>query len=310
MIILSKKNRILFSASLLIVCGALCVIGKIFAQESAGETMESLGISVDQAIFSFDLSPGEKKTFKINVKNTSNRQQEMSVGVQDFFIAEDNEVIFDNGTNGPASMQSWISGLSEAWSLMSAESKELQFSINVPIDAVGGSRYAAIMINAAPESAREGTSVNGRMGIYVLVNVAGEKSGSGKLVNFKVPLYPENYVDFVAEFENDGTVHYIPHGEINIKNFFTKNTEVLQLEKHFVFPGKKYNFVSRWNVRSKFGIYSVQISIVDGDGRVHQAEGLILGRYSPIVIVGLVAFAIFIIKAWCVFYRRKKADRN
>lgn len=310
MITLSKKNIILFSASLLFLCGALCVTEKTFAQESASERMESIGISVDQAVFSFDLSPGEEKTFKLNIKNTSNWQQQMSVGVQNFFVTDNNEVMFDNGINGSEGVSSWISGLPEDWSSMPNESKELQLAINVPADAAGGSRYAAIMVNAAPESVGEGTSVNGRIGVYVLVNVAGETSGSGKLVNFQVPLYPDKNVEFVAEFENNGTVHYVPHGEINVKNLFTKKTEVLKLEKHFVFPGKKFNFVSRWNVESKFGIYGVQISIVDGDGRVHQSERLILGRYSPIILLGLVGFAIFIIKAWCVFYRRKKADRN
>lgn len=302
-----SKILYFFCLTSLLLYGMLCAEKKSFAQGKNDE--EIVGISVDQSALAFDLAPGEERKMKINVGNTSSEEQRMSAETQDFSIGENNEVSFIDGDNEIYGMRSWVKVPTDPWLLDPGSSKEIECVISVPKDAIVGSHYAAVMLRAFPKINVDNfqkTIVSGRIGVYVLVNVLGDKSGTGKLTKFEAPLIADKKVAFNAEFANDGTVHYIPHGEINIRNFLTRKTETINLEKHFVFPGKKYSFATNWDVRSLFGIYVAEASFTDGDGMVHQSQRMIFGKYSFITLLGLVSVVFVIMKTGYVFYRKKR----
>ncbi len=308
MIFFGKKGLVPFCALLVIMtCSALCVAKKALAQETSAD--EIVGISIDQSAFAFDLAQGEEKKFKVNVVNISANEQRMSAEKQDFSVADNNEITFIDGDNEAYGMRSWLEIPVDPWLLSPNETREIEFSIVVPKDAVVGSHYGAVMLRAFPEINVDNfqtTIVSGRVGIYVLINVLGEKSGAGKITKFDAPLVADKDVVFNTEFANNGTIHYIPHGEISVRNFFTRKTETVELEKHFVFPGKKYSFAAKWNVKSLFGVYVAQASFTDGDGRAHQTKKMLFGKYSFVTILGFIAVLIVITKTGYGLCFRKK----
>jgi hypothetical protein len=283
--------------------------GTILAQENNPGTKDLVGISVDQSVFAFDLNPGEKQSFKIKLKNTSDQKQQMSAIREDFSVSDNNATNLLDGKNEIYGMKDWISTSEKDWFLEAGENKELVFQFEVPKDASVGSHFSSVLIRSFPAITGvnfEHTLISGQVGIYVLVNVKGQVSGKGKITKFEAPIFGDKSIAFKTEFENDGSVHYIPHGEISIKNILTGRSDKVDIEKHFVFPGKKYSFDSEGSIPSVLGIYIANASFVDGDNARHSQKRIIFGKYSAFTILIIV----FLMLALGRLFHRKYAKKE
>jgi len=284
------------------------VSAAVFAGEAEGKE-DRIGISIDQAVFSFDLAPGEKKTFKAGLENIAEEKQQMTVFQEDFSIADNNATSLIDGENEIYGMKNWISFPEKNWFLEGKEKKTLELELAVPENAGVGSHYAAVLIRATPVVTGENferSIVAGQAGIYVLVNVKGEVSGKGKITKFEAPIFAGKKISMKTEFENDGSVHYIPHGEINIKNVLTRKNSKVDVEKHFVFPGKKYSFLSEADIPSVLGIYVANASFVDGESIRHNSKRIIFGKYAAVTIFVLLLILAFFGKLFHSRYMVKK----
>lgn len=263
-----------------------------------------VGISIDQSVFSFDLNPGEKQNFKVKLKNTSDQRQQMSSYREDFSVSDNNATELTEGKNEIYGMKDWIGVSEEDWFLEAGENKEIDFELAVPKDASVGSHYTSVLIRSFPAITGENfekTIISGQVGVYILANVKGHVSGKGKINRFDAPVFAGKNVTLKTEFENDGSIHYIPHGEINMRNMLTGKISKIDIEKHFVFPGKKYSFDSEGTLPSVLGIYIANASFIDGDNARHSAKRIIFGKYSAITIAVALFLAIMLGK----LYRRK-----
>ncbi len=257
---------------------------------------EKVGVAVEQSVFSFSLWPGQKQEFIINSKNIISSRQKMSFEVIDFFVGENNETAFLSDGNEIYGMKNWVSNDKKDWIAETGDQDRNKFVIDVPEDASVGSHYCVIMLSALPIVDGENFQkplVGGQIGVYVLVNVLGDVSGKGKIEDFQVPKIAQKENALNVVFKNEGNVHYVPHGGIEVKNIFTGKTEDEKLEKHFVFPGKNFSFQHNWATPSLFGAYSVKAYFVDQDGRNLFKEKLVFGKYFPFVSV-LLAGGIFL----------------
>lgn len=268
---------------------------------------EQVGLSVDQTVFSFTLSPGEEKSFTLNSKNISKEKERVSVQSQDFSFGENNRIealIPKNELNG---MSEWVTVSEDKMILIPEENKELKLLVKVPKDASIGSHFALVSIQALPEingQNFQSTLTGGQVGVYVLVNVAGKVSGSGTINTFEIPIITDKQAILKTEFENTGNIHYIPHGEVSIKNILTGQTQNVEIEKHFVFPGKKYQFELTWDKASLFGAYYAKDFFVDGNNITHTSSRFFFGKFFFVILLLVAGLLI------ALFIYRKKIFRN
>jgi hypothetical protein len=258
---------------------------------------DTIGLSIDQSIFSFDLAPGEQKTFSFNAKNISDSNEQIAANFQDFNFGDNSEIANLTPKNELNGVSEWLSVNEKDLKLNSQESQALTMTISVPKDAAVGSHWALVSLQAIPEITGQNfqtTIVTGQVGIYVLVNVTGKISGSGNLESFEAPLLTDKQAILKAAFENTGNIHYIPHGEVQIKNLITRQTQNIEVEKHFVFPGKKYLFELAWDKASLFGAYYAQAFFVDGNGNVHASGRLFFGKFFFAIVIILIIILVFI----------------
>jgi hypothetical protein len=283
--------------------------GIIFAQENNSGVEDKVGISIDQSVFAFDLNPGEKQDFKVKLKNTSDQKQQMSVVQEDFSVSDNNITNFLDGKNEIYGIKDWIGTSETNWFLEAGENKEVKFQLEVPKDVSVGSHYGAVLIRSFPAITGlnfEHTLISGQAGMYVLVNVKGQVSGKGKITKFDAPIFADKTISLKTEFENDGSIHYVPHGEINIKNILSGSNSKIDMEKHFVFPGKKYSFDSEGSIPSTFGIYIANASFIDGDKIQHNQRRIIFGKFSIITVLLLLFLAVALGKLFHQKYMQEK----
>jgi hypothetical protein len=269
---------------------------------------DQAGISIDQSVFAFDASPGESQNFTLNVKNITLSDQEITFEASDYFIGNNNEISFIADANEASGLKNWLSSDVPLLTLKPGEEREISLALKIPANATPGSHYGAVLAKARAQNQENlsGQQISGRVAAHVLVNVKGDFNGGGKIDYFYTPIFSGKITEISATFENTGNIHYIPHGEITIKNLITKKAQNSTLDKHFVFPGKSYNFSIKENIPSVFGIYSAEASFVDGEGKLYSVRRYVLGKYFP-VVVGIVLIALTILARFIIRSRKNNS---
>lgn len=269
-----------------------------------------VSLALDQTVFSLSGKPGEEKNLEINVGNLLDKKQLISLVISDLTLEENNRLSLLVTQNNFFGMKDWILADEKNWIFEPKETRKIMLKVKVPKDATVGSHYAGIFFRALPEIQGENfrdVLVGAQVGTYVLFNVDGAVVGGGKINSFQAPVIAKEQTDLKVEFENTGNIHYIPHGEIDVKNLISQKTEKIELEKHFVFPGKKYTFENNWQVGSVWGVYFAKAYFVDGNKAGHFSRRLIFGKFSFVWLLAL-AGIVFIFRKMHkrIFWRPKK----
>ena len=261
-----------------------------------------VGISIDQSVVSFDASPGETHTFSLNVRNTFSQPEIVNLEAEDVVLGDNNQKEPATISEETRGLKNWIKADNTSLKLAPGENRQVFLTVTIPQEAVVGSHTGAVMVRATPVVTGENFQqviVSGRVGVYVLINIKGEVSGKGSIGYFGAPLFTGKKSAFQVDYQNNGNIHYIPHGEIRVQNALTRQANIIPVDKHFVFPGKKYSFVKEWNVPSVLGVYKVQAAFVDGDGKEHSSQKYVIGSlFLPmlaaiLIIIGLTIRLIF-----------------
>jgi len=149
----------------------------------------------------------------------------------------------------------WIDITPGPVDLSPGETRQIPFTINVPKDAEPGGHYAAIFWGTSPPEI-EGTetpvvAIKYKVGTLVLLAVSGEIKEEGRVIEFNTTgrLFSHLPVEFFVRFQDTGTIHLIPQGEINIKNIFDREiAKVLVNEKGgSVLPNSIRRFEAVWS---------------------------------------------------------------
>lgn len=279
-----------------------------------------MGISVDQTSIAFDADTGEKQEFVMHVTNISDKEQKISVGTIDYIIGDGNDLILAEGFDEQNGLKDWITADSTDLTLAPGQKQEVKFVFVAPESAPIGSHRGAVVFRVEPEDNGD-VRVQGQIAVHVLVNIKGDTHASGRISSFDIPLMTFKEIDYVAEFENTGNIHYVPYGEVVVKNIFTKNEIVYKYKKHFVFPEKKFTFFVTDRVPSALGLYRAQVNFVDGEGVLRSRSDYTIGTVFPLIIV--VLFNLFLVLAkWLMkkkgenikkrmdyFQKKRKAQR-
>lgn len=276
---------------------------------------EKIGLSVDQSIFSFNLYPGEEQEFALKIKNITGEKQRIKINLKDFSVDDNNKVSLLNDRNELFGMKDWIILENEdVWLMEGGEEKLIKFTIKVPGDASVGSHYSAVLFNILPEidfNNFQKPIIGGEIGTYIFLNIGGEISGNGAIKDFFSPKIIEKETNFKIIFKNEGNIHYVPYGEIKIKNLLNRKNENYKLSKHFVFPGKSYTFEHKWQAPSAFGIYTAEAFFIDQAGRSLSEKRLIFGRYFIIIaILAVISAIIILIFRWRKTKKLKMKSEN
>jgi urease beta subunit len=252
-----------------------------------------LGIAVDQTAVVFDMDTEEKQEFVINVNNISKRRKEVFISSVDYQLGDNNNIHLTDNSEG-SGIKDLVSAENESIWLEPGETKNVKFVANVFKDAVVGSHRGVAIFRVNSDQGNS-VEVNGQVGVHILINVKGDTHATGQLNYFKVPFWSKGIVEYFAEFENTGNIHYVPYGEVVMHNPITNFEDKYKYSKHFTFPGRKFVFSHREEIPSLFGLYKVRSTFVDGEGGEHSKFGFVVGYLFPVICVGALIFFGYVI---------------
>jgi len=273
---------------------------KIFARDE-------MAIKISPIIFRCTLEKGQKKTDSISVSNPNNFSIQVMSEVEDFIMENEEGVPkFLPRSASTGGLSSWISVSLEEFALAANETKDVTFTISVPKTGEPGGHYAAIFFKTRPPQDRSGTSlgISSRVGSLILLSVPGEISSGGKIVEFSGPKFvSRGPVNFLARFQNTGTVHYQLGGQISIYNWLGGEVGKIDLPEHIVLPDSIRRFETKWEKKYLFGQYTAKLTMKDGEGKT-QTEELKFFAFpwqEGLVVLGI----IFLILAISIIFKKK-----
>ena len=270
---------------------------------------EGIGLTIQPVKISQTLTPGDTATGFIHLTNASDADVKVDVSVQDFIpVAGAESIQFVSRAPGITTVRDWITiGGADNFIFKKGESRDIDYKITAPKNAEPGSHFGVAFFKATKlSSSTDQLKVGTQVGMLVLVTIPGNHLQKGIIHDFTAPKFlQKGPVPFVINFENTGTVHFEPKGEITIKNMFGKQVGTVPIEGQIVLPTGVKDLRMQWDVGSfLLGKYTALATIKDGDGNTLTSKEVSFWVFPIWYIIGFLVALIVIFYILRFFKRR------
>ncbi len=241
---------------LAIVCAAFCLFPLFVPGAQADEN--ALTLTITPPLIKLNMDPGGIISSAIKIVNNNNQPLKVYTRVFDFKGQGGKIIPLNNSpqpavaTNSPFLSQ-WIKVERGPIIIKPQQSREIPFTIFAPPQAEPGGHYAAIAVGTKPEEKIKGSGarVSSMLTSLLFVTINGDYIERGALRDFFTDkaLYQSPPVVFNFSFENKGTVHLLPQGEIKIYNMLGKEIGSIPINQGTVFENVLPNDVRHWQIK-------------------------------------------------------------
>ena len=301
------------------------VVGAFFAASAASAlVIEDTGLedngafSIQPAKLEVNLDPGEEKKVELEVINRTGATRLFKIVVEDFKGSRDpnTTTVLLGDERGPYSLKDYVLPEVSEFEIETGKKAVVSIAIKIPEDAEPGGLYGTALITSL--SGRDATPLITRAGALFFVRVNGEVRESGRLTEFAAKGEKSVYFDkgpdqFSLLFENDGSVHLNPYGEIVIKNSLGVTVDEIEVAPYFAMPDSIRLREVQWNRNILLGRYTAVAKINRGyDDIVDELSvsfwvlplGMIVGGFAAIV------FFVLVLKWLALNYRLVRKRRK
>lgn len=226
---------------------------------------DALSLSVTPTLFDISVEPGQVWRSSVRVINPNTR--DIVVYAQPVVLSSDNERGVGNFTPVLNSEQQgitlaeWIEITDEPIEIPAQETATVPFTIPVPTEAAPGGQYAAILISTQPQAGEQNVAqirTTQAVSALFFMRIEGDVIESGSIRSFRTTdqfvQRPEN--NFKLRFENQGTVHLLPQGDITIFNMWGQQRGIIPVNQRTEFGKVLPDSVREYNF-SWTGAYSL-----------------------------------------------------
>jgi len=224
--------------------------------------------------FDLTITPGESQTVDILLTNRTGVAKEFVLTTEDMTGSSDIDqpTILLGDDTGPYSLKDFIQVPAHRFIIEPGERVTVPVTITLPTDAEPGGRYGSLLVQTVSSGAPEGnlpaTAVVSRIAVLFFITTPGELNRSGELVDFTtVPaasFFTKGPITFGLLYENTGTVHTNPAGEIVITNILGQEVGYLEVLPWFSLPQSLRLREVVWDREALLGRYTATANVYRG----------------------------------------------
>ena len=323
------KRKKLAARSFLISGVLTLFILPLTAQAFEINTLANMPVEGDYVIgpgkIELFLDPGQSASRDLKVTNRTGQPLNIFIEIEDFTGDPVSSTRLLGKEAGPYSLRDFIHPEKESFVLAHGEKATLPVTISIPETAEPGGLYGAAIFTAKPvltpkeeelEGAKGQVSITTRLATLFFVRINGPVNEAGYLKSFTAgkKFYQTGPIDFSVIYENTGSVHNNPYGQIEIKNLMGKTIDSLDITPYFVMPGFSRDKVIAWNSSLAFGRYTATLKLNRGYSNIiDEAEANFWVVPIKILIIGLAVIIFIAIFIWWFtsrFELRKKNNKE
>lgn len=263
------------------------------------------------------LDPGQRAVRQLTITSRLGREMKFVVSAEDFIGSEAGETatVLLGEEKGPYTLKDYLKPEITEFTLQHAEKMVLPIEITIPEDAEPGGRYGAVLISAIPTAteleaeageAAAGIKVRARIASLYLVRVKGEVWENGFLKEIKMAVlkkfYEKGPFSFQLAFENQGNVHLVPYGLVEIKNLLGRTVEEIELTPWFAMPDSLRLRTVKWDKGFAIGRYTALAKVNRGYQDIIDEKSVSFWVLPwKIVVPALLIFALIVLVLGWVF---------
>lgn len=219
--------------------------------------------------------PGQSQTIYISIANRISDDRTFKLEVVDITGSADGSAALSlvEGERGPYSIIDYISFPEDTITLKLGDRARVPVTVSLPPDAEPGGYYGSILVSTAqlgssPSDPAPRNPIIARVGSHVFLTVGGQQQYTGETLGIDtIPStnwYTEGPINLGITYENTGSVHLNPYGEIAITNILGEQVGYVELEPWFVLPKSLRTREIGWDREFLFGRYTVEAKINRG----------------------------------------------
>lgn len=213
-------------------------------------------LTVSPAKIEITADPGQTAEGEIEIFNEQDVEKIFFLSHENFEPRGDSGAPYFIGAKD--GLATWITS-TESVTIKPGERINVPYSIKIPESTSPGGYFAAIFFGSqAPSGSKGGeVSIGGKIGVLVLLRVAGEVEEGGGLLDFKTTddkkFYTSLPVRMEYRFNNTGADRVVPLGDIVIKNTFRMTSARLLVNENegSVLPGSTRKFTVLWGTETE-----------------------------------------------------------
>lgn len=223
-----------------------------------------------------NLQPGETQTIFVSIANRISDDRTFKLEVVDVTGSSDGSSALNlvEGERGPYSITDYISFPEDTMTLKLGDRARVPVTVSLPPNAEPGGYYGSILVSTvqvgqeATDTAMPRNPIIARVGSHVFLTVGGQQQYTGETLGIDtIPStnwYTEGPINLGITYENTGSVHLNPYGEITITNILGEQVGYVELEPWFVLPKSLRTREIGWDREFLFGRYTVEAKINRG----------------------------------------------
>lgn len=271
-----KKLPVIFSLVSTILFGFAVTVSAYQIQNLPDTKVEG-DIILGPTKTEFFLNPGEIATKEIMVTNRTGQTLRFQIEIEDFIGSRDpgQSVVLLGDQRGPYSLKDWMTSEISEFILEHGQRIYLPVKISIPQDSEPGGHYGVVFAAALPpeptteeqkESAKSQIGIVSRAGSLFFVKVKGDVAEDGYLKSLEVSqkYYEKGPINFQLLFENNGSIHLVPYGMVEIFNILGEKIDEIEIDPYFAMPDSLRLKEVSWNKDLLFGKYTALASLNRG----------------------------------------------
>jgi len=221
------------------------------------------------------VAPGQTVNRDITVTNRISDDREFRLMVEDMSGSADGSeaVVLLGDQDGPYSLRDFISFPQEKIKLDLGQRAKIPITITMPPNAEPGGYYGGVLVTTVQDDGSDGTElarspIVARIGTLFFISVPGATEIGGEVVDFSTIndqwWFSNGPINMSIAFENSGSIHLNPYGEVRVTNMFGAEVGFLELEPWFVLPKSLRVREITWNSELLLGRYTMTASVNRG----------------------------------------------
>lgn len=252
-----------------------------------------------------EVNPGETVIEEVTVTNRISDDRSFMLEIEDITGSKDGSsaVSLMGHERGPYSIRDYISFPKDTLQLKLGERARIPVKITIPKDAEPGGYYGSVLVSTIQNSESDSASaprspIIARVGSLFFVRVRGETKVEGVTKSITSLddqwWYEQGPINLGILYENTGSVHLNPYGEVSVVNMFGEQVGFVELEPWFVLPASLRIREMEWDREFLLGRYTATARINRGYDDIVD-EVTVSFWVLPWKIVGGVFLVLFII---------------
>ena len=258
--------------------------------------------------FELQLAPGESKTVELTVSNRMGETKRFKFEVEDTAGSADGSsaVVLLGDERGPYTLRDYISVPALEFDLEHGQKARIPVTVSLPADAEPGGRYGSIVVSTVTRDADldpqngalPSSAIISRIGSLFFITTPGGIAHAGELKSFSTAgsekFFTSGPIDFTVVYENTGSVHVNPYGEIRIQTMFGEEVGFVELSPWFALPKSLRLREISWNRELLMGRYTATLKLNRGYDNVID-EATVTFYILPWKLIAGIFLALFIL---------------